>query len=73
MIFCGIAISTDWNRWLFHPGVRNAEDLLPDHDQSPDKLREEAQHPARLSFASIHSKKPAQAGFFHATSRSTVR
>jgi hypothetical protein len=42
MIFCSIAISTIGIAGYFIPVVRNAEDLLPDHDQSPDKLREEA-------------------------------
>jgi len=35
MVFCGIAVSLVGVAGYFIPTVRNAEDLLPDHDQSP--------------------------------------
>jgi MFS transporter, DHA3 family, macrolide efflux protein len=41
MIFCGIAISVIGVAGYFIPAVRNAEDLLPDHDQSPAEIRQE--------------------------------
>jgi MFS transporter, DHA3 family, macrolide efflux protein len=37
MVFCGIAIALIGLAGYFIPVVRNAEDLLPDHDQSPEQ------------------------------------
>jgi MFS transporter, DHA3 family, macrolide efflux protein len=37
MVFCGIAISLIGLAGYFIPVVRNVEDLLPDHDQSPEQ------------------------------------
>jgi MFS transporter, DHA3 family, macrolide efflux protein len=38
MVFCGIGISLIGLAGYFIPVVRDAEDLLPDHDQSPDQV-----------------------------------
>jgi MFS transporter, DHA3 family, macrolide efflux protein len=38
MVFCGIAIALIGLAAYFIPVIRNAEDLLPDHDQSPDQV-----------------------------------
>jgi hypothetical protein len=35
MVFCGIIMSLVGLAGYFIPAVRRAEDLLPDHDQSP--------------------------------------
>jgi MFS transporter, DHA3 family, macrolide efflux protein len=38
MVFCGIGISLIGLAGYFIPVVRDAEDLLPDHDQAPDQV-----------------------------------
>jgi MFS family permease len=45
MVFCGIAISLVGVVGYFIPAVRNAEDLLPDHDQSPHQAAQLAAEP----------------------------